>query len=184
MYLPSSVMAALSQTNKSCNPTCSTDFFSSSTSHGAIPTGCRDLRLHPANRSRRMRVSTLAMAMATERSGESAERRCRAEFVLFFFPPRLNRCKTRESVEVQNEGRKVEWKICCVDAAPRGNWSALAKPRVRTLTAALLCECVCACVGAAELYRAAGEVPQAIKSIFHELQSCSRLLSLALKSRT
>lgn len=141
MYLPSSVMAALSQTNKSCNPTCSTDFFSS-TSHGAIPTGCRDLWLHPANRSRRMRVSTLAMA--AERSGESAERRCRAEFVLFFFfSPRLNRCKTRESV--QDEGGKVEWKICCVDAAPRGNWSALAKPLVRTLTAALLCECVCVC---------------------------------------
>lgn len=46
------------------------------------------------------------------------------------------------------------------------------------------CITVRVCVGAAELYRAAGEVPQAIKSIFHELQSCSRLLSLALKSRT
>lgn len=136
MYLPSSVMTALSQMNKSCNPTCSTDFFSS---HGAIPTGCRDLWLHPANHSRRMRVSTLTMA--AERSGECGETLSSRVCTFFFFPPRLNRCKTRESV--QDEGGKVEWKICCVDAAPRGNWSALAKPLVRTLTAALLCECVC-----------------------------------------
>lgn len=32
-------------------------------------------------------------------------------------------------------------------------------------------------VVALEVYRAAGEVPQAIKSIFHELQRCCRLLS-------
>lgn len=34
------------------------------------------------------------------------------------------------------------------------------------------------------MYRAAGRVPQAIKSIFQELQSCCRLLPAALKTNT
>lgn len=37
---------------------------------------------------------------------------------------------------------------------------------------------------ALEMYRAAGRVPQAIKSIFQELQRCCRLLPAALKTST
>lgn len=59
-------------------PNCSTDFFSSLTSYGAIPTGCRDLSLHPA-----IAVVACVLAGWRPKGAESAEGRCRAEFVLF-----------------------------------------------------------------------------------------------------
>lgn len=48
---------------------------------------------------------------------------------------------------------------------------------VRNRVRANTLNCITVRVVALEVYRAAGEVPQAIKSIFHELQRYCRLLS-------
>lgn len=44
--------------------------------------------------------------------------------------------------------------------------------------------CIAVCFFVLEMCRAAGRVPQAIKSIFQELQRCCRLLPAALKTNT
>lgn len=54
----------------------------------------------------------------------------------------------------------------------------------KTCTATHTALSQCVCFLAVEMYRAAGRVPQAIKSIFQELQSCCRLLPAALKTNT
>lgn len=53
---------------------------------------------------------------------------------------------------------------------------------VRTATHTAVLLCVFSFV--LELYREAGRVPQAIKSLFQELQRCCTLLSSALKNST
>lgn len=108
------------------------------------------------------------LALATEKSSSS----------VFFSSAKSEPLQDKRETIGKNEGEVEDVLYGC--SSMRKLKCASETPSTHTCS----CITVRVCVGAAELYIAAGEVPQAIKSIFHELQRCSRLLSLALKSRT